>query len=358
MKAVKAVSATIIVIIVGIWVLISGLTVDVPVGQVGVRTQVYGIFGSKGLVPRDFGPGWHRDLGPIDEWQLFDGTVQTLEMTRNPERGSVQGRDDIRVTSADGSTISVDATVKYRIMPGQAHKVLVNTGKGDAYKRVVRNEVENACIDLLGAMRTEDFYNPAPRRKKQAEVKARLAASLADNFVEVLDILIRDVQFEPAYEEKIRRKKLADQEVELNKSLARAEEMRGKTQVIEAETKKLTQIIVEEKDAKLKRMEADTGLEITKLRAAFNLYAEQKKADADLIVAQREAEGQLLVKQSEAEGERLRNAAMRGVGGSTIVALEAARNLNLSEVTISTMDTDLLDLDAMATKLGARAEPK
>ena len=43
---------------------------------------------------------------------------------------------------------------------------------------------------------------------------------------------------------------------------------------------------------------------------------------------------------------------MRGVGGSTIVALEAARNLNLTEVTVSTMDIDLLDLDGMATKLG------
>jgi hypothetical protein len=55
---------------------------------------------------------------------------------------------------------------------------------------------------------------------------------------------------------------------------------------------------------------------------------------------------------AEAEGEKLRNAAMIGVGGSTIVALEAAKNLNLSDVTISTVDTDLLDIDSMATKLG------
>ena len=38
--------------------------------------------------------------------------------------------------------------------------------------------------------------------------------------------------------------------------------------------------------------------------------------------------------------------------GSVIVALEAARNLNLADVTIPTMDTDLLDIDGTVQKLG------
>lgn len=59
-----------------------------------------------------------------------------------------------------------------------------------------------------------------------------------------------------------------------------------------------------------------------------------------------------MVKKSEAEGERLRNQAMQGVGGSTIVALEAAKNLNFVDVTVSTMNMDLLNLDGMVTLLG------
>ena len=39
-----------------------------------------------------------------------------------------------------------------------------------------------------------------------------------------------------------------------------------------------------------------------------------------------EAEKILMVKKAEAEGEKLRNRAMMGVGGSTIVALEAAND--------------------------------
>jgi len=352
MKTVKAISLVVVLVIVGGFATLKMLTVYVPLGTVGVRTQEYGVLGSKGVVAEDFGPGWHRDLGPIDSWVLFDSTVQTLEMTKSPERGSKRGRDDIQVQSADGYAVSVDVTIKYRIMASQAHKLFQDTGSGIKYKTIVRSEAQQACMGLFGQMKTEEFYNPAERRKRAAAVKDLLVKSLADNFVEVIDVLIRNVQFDPEYEMKIRRKKLADQEVEVNKSEAEAARTKRKTLVIEAETKKLVSIIGEEQKAEVVRMQAETDREITKIRADYEKYATEKQADADLSAAQMDAQGQLLVKTAEAEGERLRNAAMMGPGGNILVALEAARNLNLTKATISTIDVDLLDLEGMAEKLG------
>ena len=352
MKTIRAIAFLIVLGIVGLWVAVKMLTIDIHVGTVGVRTQQYAVFGAKGVVTKDFGPGWHRDLGPVDSWTLFDSTVQTLEMTRDPGRGDMEGRDDVQVQSADGYTVSVDVTVKYRIQHDMAHRLYQDTGSGSKYKAIVRNEAQQACMGLFGQMKTEDFYNPEIRRDKAEKVTALLEESLQDNFVEVIDVLIRNVQFDPDYEEKIRRKKLADQEVELNISMAKAEEMRGKTQVIEAETVRLVKIITKEKEAELITMEATTDREVAEIRAEAERFATEKQADADLIRAENEAEGELLVKKAEAEGEELRNRAMMGVGGSTIVALEAARNLNISQVTVSSVQTDLLDLDEMATKLG------
>ncbi len=352
MRKIRFVSLVICIAIISSW-LVFKLTIRyIPVGTAGVRTQEYAVFGKQGVVQQDFKPGWHRDLGPIDSWVLFDSTVQTLEMTRNPRRGSTKGRDDIQVQSADGYAVSVDVTLKYRIMPDNAYMVYQDTGSGIKYKTIVRNEAQEHCMALFGQMETEDFYDPKERREKAAEIEKRLRISLEDNFIEVLDVLIRNVQFDPQYEEKIRRKKLADQEVELNKSLAGAAQMEGKTQVIEAETQKLVNIIRKEQEAALVRMQAETDREIAKIKADYDKYATEKQADADLIAAQNDAKGQLLVKTSEAEGERLRNQAMQGVGGSTIVALEAARNLQLTEATISTLSIDLLDVDGMATRLG------
>jgi len=356
MKVIRALSILLVLVIVLAFAVYKFTIVYVPVGTVGVRTQEYALFGKKGVVQEDFGPGFHRNLGPIDSWVLFDSTVQSLEMTREPEHGTLRGRDDVRVQSADGYAVSVDITVKYRIQAGKAHKVYQDTGSGTKYKTIVRTESQQACIALFGQMKTEEFYDPQQRRARSAEVAQRLTGSLKDNYVEVIDVLFRDVQFDPEYENKIRAKKLADQEVEMNKSMALAMGKRGKTQVIVAESEKKVKIIRKEKDAALVRMEAETDREIAKIRAEYEKYATEKKADADLTAARKEAEGGLLVKTAEAEGERLRNLAMQGAGGNIIVALEAAKNLNLSDLTISTIDIDLLDIDGMATRLGVPPE--
>jgi len=353
MNLIKKVSVLIVVLIIGAYLVLKLTIAHVPVGVVGVRTQEYAIFGKKGVVQQDLGPGWHRGIWPIDSWKYFDSTVQTLEMTRDPRRGTRKGRDDVQVQSADGYAVSVDVTIKYRIKPGVAHKLYVDTGGGERYKAIVRNEAEKTCIAQFGGMKTEDFYNPHVRREVAKSALSSLQTSLQDNYVEVLDLLIRDVQFDPEYERKIQTKKLADQEVEVNKSLQRARKMQGKTDVIGAETKRLIQIIQEEKKAELVRMQAETNVTIAVIKATSEKYATEKRADADLYKGKKVAAGYLLVKQAQAEGERLRNLAMMGAGGNIIVALEAAKNLNLENVTISTVDNDLLDIDAMATKLGA-----
>ena len=68
------------------------------------------------------------------------------------------------------------------------------------------------------------------------------------------------------------------------------------------------------------------------------------------------AAGELLVDRATAEGERLRRVSMTGLGGDLIVALEAARNINLADIVVSTQDMDLLDVDEMIIKLGAGVE--
>ena len=352
MKSVKLVSALIVVVIFGGWFMLNTLTQFVPIGQVGVRIQQYNMFGKKGVVKKDFGPGWHRDLGPIDNWELYDSTLHTLEMTKDPNRGSTKGQDDVKVQSIDGNALSLDVTVKYRIMPGKANNLFLDTGRGTKYKTFVRNQSESSSMRYFGQMKTEDFYNPAMKRQAAERIKKELTTTLAKNFIEVIDVLIRDVSFDPRYEKEIRRKKLADQEVELNKSMGAAAEMRGKTQVIEAETIKLVEIIKKEKEAEIIGMRAGADLAITKIKAEADKFVTEKRADADLFVAENEAEGERKVRTAEAEGERLRNEALLGSGGDVMVALEAARSLNIKEATISTMNIDLLDVDGMVEKLG------
>ncbi|MGR3296043.1 MAG: hypothetical protein ACUZ8A_07450, partial [Candidatus Bathyanammoxibius sp.] len=57
-----------------------------------------------------------------------------------------------------------------------------------------------------------------------------------------------------------------------------------------------------------------------------------------------------------AEGENLRRAAMIGVGGDLIVALEAAKNINLGYLEFTTQRVDMLDIEEMVLKFGAAPE--
>jgi regulator of protease activity HflC (stomatin/prohibitin superfamily) len=353
MKILKIASAIVVIGIVLFWLMLMFLTVDIPAGMVGVRTQEFGFMGPRGVVAKDFGPGWHRDFGVLDSWEFYDATVQTLEMTRDPEHGSRRGKDDVAVTSSDGYLVSVDVTVKYRIKPGEAHLLRADIGPGLRYQEIVRNQARNACMDKLGQMTTEQFYDPTERMARTKEIQTLLGENLTKDHIEVIAVLLRDVQFDPDYEEKIRNKKLADQEVEVNRSMAKAEEMAGKTQVIEAETARLVRKIEEDQKAEIVRLQATADLKIATLKAEAERYASEKRADADLLQAQKEAEGDRLMKLAEAEGEKLRNEALAGNGGRVIAAIEAAKNLKVGSVTVSTTQTDLMDLDAMASKLGA-----
>ena len=357
MKMIKIISILITVLILGFWLVLHSLTIDIPIGKVGVRIRQYNLLGKQGLIQKDFTPGWHLNRGPLDKWLLFDSTAQTLEMTRDPRQGSDRSIDDIKVQSADGYAISLDVTVKYQIIKDKAYQLYQQIGAGTKYRIIVRNEAQKACMGAFGQMETEGFYNPVERRTTAEQVHRNLNDALNPKGLEVIDVLIRSVAFDPEYEKKIRRKKLADQEVELNISMGKAEEMSGKTQVIEAETAKLVNLVIKEKEAELIRMQAETDLEIATIKAEFDRYVKEKEADANLIAAQKEAEGTLKVLTAEAAGERLRNEALQGSGGDILVALEAARNIKVTDVDVSTLNIDFLDLDAMVDKLGATSQP-
>ena len=334
-------------------IIIKFAIVTIPVGYVGVRLNEFGVLGEKGVTKEDFAPGWHLRIPMIHSWHKFNSTVQTLELTRNPFYGSARGRDDVRVKSSDGYEVSIDVTLKYRIAKNCAHLLYQNTGIDGVYKQIVRDKTQKECQLILGQMKTEDFYNPDMRRMKAEEVKKALSKTLTQNYVEVIDVLLKDVRFDPQYEQKIQAKKLADQEVLLNVSLEKAEKMRGITRKIEKETEMKVVVIKSQLEAEKVAIQNSLKIEVAEIMAEANRIATELRADAELYRTEKEAAGELLVKTAEAEGEKLRNKAMQGVGGSTIVALEAARNLNISDITISSIDTDLLDLNKMAEKLGA-----
>jgi regulator of protease activity HflC (stomatin/prohibitin superfamily) len=376
MKFIKLISTIILLAVVGIFIAANFLFIKIDLGQTGVRTQQYAFLGNKGVVQEDFGPGWHRNLPLLDIWKIFDATVQTTEFTTEQERqetrkiysflsstsrkyldsAPVGGPGQVELKSKDGYTVRLDVTVKYRVKPGEVHKLYKELGSEARYKGIVRDQVQKVIRDIFGTMRTEGFYDPEVRRVKTLEATDVLNSVLSQNSIQLIEILIRDIAFDPTYERKILDKKLADQDVELNKSRALAEEKKGETNRIGAETEAKVRVIEQELKAKQLTMKAETDKGIAQIHADARLTAAKLSADADLYKAELEAKGTLLEKEASAEGERLKATALNTPGGENLVAFELVEQLNLGDITVSTQNNDFLDVESVLEKVGASAE--
>lgn len=370
MKWINRICIIICLLICGLALTYKLIMIRIPLGHVGVLTQQYAIMGDKGVVDQDFAPGWHRDFGPIHNWVLFDTTVQTIEMSKNPKLENTPSslfgnkespsvmlgeKDDVQLKSSDGYSISLDITLKFKIQPGAAHLLYQDSGGNDNYKRIVRNLALNTFREVFGGMKTEDFYNPEIRNVSAEEVLTNLASKLEPRYVELIDVLIRDIAFDPQYEGKILQKKLADQEVEVNKSESLAAEKRGETLRINAEADAMVKVIGKERDGEVLKMKAEAQRKVAEITSKAEKEAAQITADADLFAAQTIAKGTQLVKEAEAESERLKAEAIMGEGGANLVALEAVKQINLSDMTVSTLTTDFLNINSMMELLGTRS---
>ncbi|MDP7530353.1 MAG: hypothetical protein QF816_02005, partial [Candidatus Scalindua sp.] len=67
---------SIVLAIIVIIVIVRFMIIRVPMDQIGVKTAVWGL--NRGVVQKDYKPGWHRYIRRIENWDVYDTTVQTI----------------------------------------------------------------------------------------------------------------------------------------------------------------------------------------------------------------------------------------------------------------------------------------
>ncbi|HHT9120489.1 MAG TPA: SPFH domain-containing protein [Candidatus Hypogeohydataceae bacterium YC41] len=322
----------------------------VGLDQIGVRIKVWSV--DRGVVPEDYYVGWHRGIPKVDEWYIYDATIQTEARTVEPPPGKKEG-NPIKLRTSDDYDVTLEIIVKYKVRREEVYKLRKEIGVGDEYKKIVSMEAYDAARTSFGKMTELDLYNPFEKRRRADEAKDLLVQKLSYRHIDVADVLILNLTFDPKLDRRIKNLKVAELESLAYISKAKAADQRGITQTIDADTEAVSEKIAGDKSAKLAILESMTRQRITEILAAADKYMVEKRAIADRYKEERVAAGQLLVDRALAEGERLRRLAMVGAGGDLIVAMEAARNINLANIEISTQQIDLLDIETMVKKLGA-----
>lgn len=274
--------------------------------EVGVRTKKIGP--GKGIEQKTYLPGATYFFLPfINDWHTFDTKLVNMEMTFDPKQGDRNRRDDLVFKTIDGNDISLDVIISYRIDPQKAPFILENvaTSSTELKDIVIRTIARSRPRDIFGELATEEFYVAGRRDEKSQNAQDVLNDMLLPFGVIVERVATRDYRFNPAYQQAIEDKKIADQQAEKNKSATKAAR--------EEYLKKL-----EEAKGEVAKMMARVNGEYLQAKIAADAYFEQQSRIAEAI----KAEGR-----AEARGIEEMNKALAGGGGEVMVKLKIAEAL-------------------------------
>ena len=266
--------------------------------------------------------------GLLNSFHLLDMTVQRLEMVAQPNRGERNERDDLRVKTVDGSDVFLDLTINYQLRRDMVEAVVLTSGLGDAYKfKWVRDYSRSICRSVFGEMTTEEFYDASVRNTKAQKAMEELNSSLKPYGIEISSVIAEKFSFHKEYEERIRAKKLADQEVEEQVSKANAARQNQIFREVEATKKKEVVIATYEGEMQKLIVEATANAERDIRQAEAYVIDTQLGADADFYSREKNAQAILVKAQTEGEALKALAQAHEGPGGFNLVKHAYARQL-------------------------------
>lgn len=210
---------------------------------------------------------------------------------------------NMELKTNDGQNVSVDMTIIYALDAKQVPALHQQIGP-NYEDQILLPQVRSEARIAIGGYSAEEIYQGKVRDVIQQNIKEKLREVLSKYpAIQIQDALIRHFAFSRQFETAIESKKLAAQEVEINKNRALAQEQEAKRQEQEAKGMKLKAI-----------QDAEGRAESAKI-----------EADGERYKLEQEAAGKLAVYKAEAEGKRLSAEALGG--GQNVVALEFAKNI-------------------------------
>ncbi|HIG10272.1 MAG: SPFH domain-containing protein [bacterium] len=313
-------------------------------GEIGVRVSEWG---GSGIAQRDFAPGLHLSLFGLHAWHRLPAGTQWVSWRA---AGLADSSGLLGVRTQDGNEVLVAVSVPFRILPGQAHRIVTESHR-NTYRELTRARSEAVLLTELGKLSSEDFTATDVRREVLVAALAALNESLASVHVVAEAILVEAVRFPGPYEKKL-------QETQLEK-------LRGKmlsaTQAV-SEEEQTVALARREMNSELQARRIGLDMELQRLRLEAEDELEQVQRETEAFVARTRAladreykrlalEGQAEKLSAKALEAELTQAVYASEGGQLYLAAQAARATHIQTVTLDASDPrvpNLLDPVAMA----------
>ena len=199
---------------------------QIDAGKVGVKS-LYG-----NVQPDVLESGLHV-VNPLLDITIFDTQTQNYTMSAVHAEGAQEGDDAIRVLSNDGLEVVIDLTVLYRVLPGDAPKIL--KGIGENYiDKIVRPITRTRIRDNAVYYDAVALYST-----KRNEFQQRIFKSIEDDFKKrglVLEqLLIRNINLPTSVKASIESKINAEQDAQKMQFVLQKEKQEAERKRVEAQ---------------------------------------------------------------------------------------------------------------------------
>lgn len=319
----------------------------IRLNEVGVKVSNF----SGGIQPRDYEPGYYFLVPGFHKMYRLDPTVQALHMMKGSEPGALE------VTGIDQYKTRFDITVLYRIAPGKAHLVSKTIGvTQESIASRLESKANKSILEALGALKTQDIYNVELRENARDAAKLNLQQELEPIHIELVDILIRAIEYDRNLEELLVEKQLFDQGRALTEVKRQLEGELQITEAISRQTEARVQVIQEEMKQEVATIVAETDARIDRILADASLEVEKRLAEADRERRQKESQGELAKTEAKAKGEKAINEAYLGRGGQTYITRQMIENLEFGDIEVNTNIINPFDVGQFLAMLGLDAE--
>lgn len=215
---------------VGILLIVIGVATScfkqIEPGQVGVKVLF-------GRVEDDVLSSGLHFVNPVVDVKRLDTKTQNYTMSGIHDEGAQNGDDAIRVLTADGLEVTIDLTVLYRLIPGEAPRLLRETG-ADYTDKIVRPLTRTKIRDNAVYYDAVALYS-----SKRDEFQGRIFKSIEDDFKKrglVLEqLLVRNITLPTSVKTTIESKINAEQDAQKMQFVLQKEKQEAERKRVEAQ---------------------------------------------------------------------------------------------------------------------------
>ncbi|CAI49388.1 stomatin family protein [Natronomonas pharaonis DSM 2160] len=211
-----AVAGIVLLLVVGIAFLFSVATVDE--GDRGVKKV-------QGSVTGDvLEPGWHFPLVPFyHSVEYIEIRPQTYTMSGDVFEGDVAEEDAVDFRSADQQRVGADITVRYRVNEDGADEFHREWNTIDQYEqRLLRPETVDTVAREASALNATEA-NSDEGRELLGDIIADELRSQSPRYVDIESVQVRDIHFDPEFEQALEQVEIAQQEADAERTRAQGD---------------------------------------------------------------------------------------------------------------------------------------